>query len=66
MFTRGDRLTGPLVWSPDKHYLIYHTEDGRIGDQRKIYLFDLNTKKSEEIFSGGRLEIINWRLTERK
>ncbi|MEK6323270.1 MAG: hypothetical protein AABN33_16640 [Acidobacteriota bacterium] len=56
----GYELIGPLVWSPDMRYLIYHRTDGRIGDQRRIYMFDLKSKKSEEIFSGGRLEIMSW------
>lgn len=60
LFPSGYELIGPLVWSPDMRYLIYHRTDGSIGDQRKIYLFDLKSKKSEEIFSGGRLEIMSW------
>lgn len=65
-FARGYRLTGPLVWSPDMRYLIYHREDGSTGDKRKIYLFDLKSKKQDEIFSGSRLEIMTWAIAERK
>jgi Tol biopolymer transport system component len=61
----GYQLMGPLLWSPDMRYLIYHKTAGRIGDQRTIYILDLKTKQKEEIFSGANLEIVDWGVRRR-
>ena len=55
-------LKGPLLWSPDMKYLIYHREDGEKGDSRKIYLLDLKSNEKKEIFSGYPLELVGWTL----
>jgi len=54
-------LMYPLVWSPDMRYLLYHREAGDTGHQSKIFLFDLKSKKTEEISLGGQWEVADWR-----
>lgn len=58
LFSTGYRLMGPLVWSPDGRYIIYHREDGPKGDQRVIYLYDIKDRSRSQIFSGGPVEIV--------
>jgi Tol biopolymer transport system component len=62
IFPSGDRLIGPLIWSPDMRYLIYHRTD---GDGGRVYLFDLKRQKRKEIHSGWRVFIVDWRFEER-
>jgi len=57
----GRELAGPLVWSPDMRFLVFHEMAGLIGDQRRIYVLNLRTGKKSEVFSGGRLELVDWR-----
>jgi dipeptidyl aminopeptidase/acylaminoacyl peptidase len=57
-------LVGPLVWSPDMRSLIFHRTDGSDGYDRKIYVFDLKDRTKRLIYSGGRLEVVAWRLAK--
>lgn len=58
------RLMYPLVWSPDMRYLIYHREAGDAGQQLKVMLLDLKSRKTEVLSSGGQLEVVDWRATK--
>jgi dipeptidyl aminopeptidase/acylaminoacyl peptidase len=60
IFPSGDRIIGPLVWSPDMRNLIYHRTN---GDGGRAYLFDLNRQERKEIHSGWRIYVVDWRFT---
>jgi hypothetical protein len=44
-------------------YLLYHREAGDTGHQSKIFLFDLKSKKTEEVSIGGQWEVADWRAS---
>jgi Tol biopolymer transport system component len=59
------RLMYPLVWSPDARYLLYHREAGDTGQQSKIFLFEMKSKRAEKISLGGQWEVSDWRASSR-
>lgn len=62
----GFEMIGPLIWSPESQYLIYHRTDGTKGDRRKVFSFNLRTRKKQELCSGSALQITGWVMSNQK
>ncbi|MBX7223800.1 MAG: hypothetical protein K1Y36_28050 [Blastocatellia bacterium] len=61
LFTTSQELIGPIVWSPDSKNIIVHKTKGMKGDDRIIWLFNLETKSKQKIHSGSFFEIVDWK-----
>lgn len=58
-FSTSQELTGPLVWSPDMRFIVYHKTNGMKGDKRKVIFFDLKTKNKKTVYSGSSFEVVS-------
>jgi hypothetical protein len=52
---------GPLVWSPDQRFLVFHEPAGLKGAENNAYVYDLQHKKKRKIFSGAMVSIEDWK-----
>jgi Tol biopolymer transport system component len=52
---------GPLVWSPDGHFLVFHESAGVKGGENRAYLYDLQNKETTKLVSAGPVSIEDWK-----
>jgi hypothetical protein len=55
------RFRGPLVWSPDQRFLVFHEPAGLKGAENNAYVYDLKHKKKRKIFSGAMVSFEDWK-----
>lgn len=57
----GQTLVGPLVWSPDSRFLVYHITDGMKGDRRKVFCFELKNGKKRRVKCIDSFLLVSWK-----
>jgi Tol biopolymer transport system component len=56
-----EELSGPLVWSPDQRFLVFHQSAGLKNSDRTAYIYDFKRRRRHKYLSAGVATIVDWR-----